>query len=200
MNAMSICKDMWIIWIVLWLCLALRSKKTQQRESLGSILSYAVFAWIGAYLVFCKVALGHWGQSAVFPAGKWTSCTSVALVVLGLALTFWARFILGDNWSGTVTVKVDHALIRSGPYRWVRHPIYSGLLLAIFGTMIALDQWRGCVALPLLWIAFTIKRLKEERFMRQTFGDQYVEYSKTTGAIVPCLSRICSRSPHWFAR
>jgi protein-S-isoprenylcysteine O-methyltransferase Ste14 len=66
--------------------------------------------------------------------------------------------------------------------------------------MIALDQWRGCVALPLLWIAFTIKRLKEERFMRQTFGDQYVEYSKTTGAIVPCLSRICSRSPHWFAR
>jgi protein-S-isoprenylcysteine O-methyltransferase Ste14 len=189
MNAMSICKDLWIVWIVLWLCFALRSKKTQRRESVRSILSYAVFSWIGAYLIFYRNSLGRWGQCNVLPLGKWISCTSVVLVALGFAITFWARVILGDNWSGTVTVKVDHTLIRSGPYRWVRHPIYSGLLLSIFGAMIALDQWRGFVALPLLWIAFTIKRLKEERFMRQTFGDQYAEYSKTTGAIVPLLLR-----------
>jgi protein-S-isoprenylcysteine O-methyltransferase Ste14 len=108
---------------------------------------------------------------------------------LGFAITFWARAILGNNWSGTVTVKVEHELIRTGPYRWVRHPIYTGLILAILGTLIALDRWRGVVALPLLWIAFAIKYLKEERAMRQTFGAQYTEYRQTTGAIFPSLMR-----------
>jgi protein-S-isoprenylcysteine O-methyltransferase Ste14 len=112
---------------------------------------------------------------------------AVAFAVVGFAITVWARAILGSNWSGTVTIKVEHELIRTGPYRWVRHPIYSGLIMALLGTLIALDQWRGIVALPLLWVAFAIKYLKEEQAMRQTFGEQYDEYSRTTGAIFPRL-------------
>ena len=80
-------------------------------------------------------------------------------------------------------------MVRSGPYRWVRHPIYTGLMVAMAGTALARDQWRGLPALVLLWLSFTVKRIKEEKFMRQTFGDRYIEYSKTTGAIFPSLLR-----------
>jgi protein-S-isoprenylcysteine O-methyltransferase Ste14 len=71
----------------------------------------------------------------------------------------------------------------------VRHPIYTGILVALIGTAIARDQWRGVVAIVLLWVSFTIKRLKEEQFMRQTFGAQYTDYSRSTGAIFPALFR-----------
>jgi protein-S-isoprenylcysteine O-methyltransferase Ste14 len=113
----------------------------------------------------------------------------VAITALGFALTIWSRFLLGSNWSSTVAIKVAHELIRTGPYRWVRHPIYSGKILAMVGTAIALDRWRGVAAVVLIWIAFAIKRRMEEQFMRQTFGEQYAEYSKATGAIFPLLLR-----------
>ena len=78
----------------------------------------------------------------------------LALVVLGLAFSVAARVWLGGNWSSMVTLKQDHELIRSGPYRWVRHPIYTGLLLAILGSAIALGEWRGLIALALVTVAF----------------------------------------------
>ena len=72
------------------------------------------------------------------------------MVAAGIAFAVWARHYLGRNWSGTVTVKQDHELIRSGPYRLVRHPIYTGLLLAILGTAVAFGEWRGLLAFALL--------------------------------------------------
>ena len=111
----------------------------------------------------------------------------IAITAAGLLFTIWARTYLGRNWSGTVTVKVGHQLIRSGPYRWVRHPIYSGLILATIGTAIVRGQVRGIVAVVLLWIGFVMKSRIEERVMAATFGPEYEEYSRTTGAIVPRL-------------
>ena len=189
MDVLLICKWMWLAWILVWMIWAAQSKKTQEQESFGSIISYGVFAWTGMYVALYRNSLGAWGRNTVLPPSAWMAWCAVVLAALGFAITFWARAILGNNWSGTVAVKVEHELIRTGPYRWVRHPIYSGLMLAIIGTLIAFDQWRGFVALPLLWAAFTIKRLKEEQFMRQTFGDQYVEYCRTTGAIFPLFLR-----------
>src|SRR6185312_1899697 len=67
----------------------------------------------------------------------------IALLIAGLGFSIWARRRLGRNWSGTVTVKHDHELVRTGPYRWVRHPIYTGILLGFVGSTVALDEWRG---------------------------------------------------------
>ena len=112
----------------------------------------------------------------------------MTVTAAGLLLSIWARAYLGRNWSGTVTVKVGHQLIRSGPYRWVRHPIYSGLILAMIGTAINKGQLCGFVAVVLLWIGFTLKSRIEERFMGTTFGAEYEDYRRTTGAIVPGLT------------
>jgi protein-S-isoprenylcysteine O-methyltransferase Ste14 len=92
---------------------------------------------------------------------------------------------LGRNWSATVTVKDQHELIRRGPYRFVRHPIYTGMLLAFLGTAIAQDQWRSLLAFVLVWLALWRKWRLEERFMQETFGEQYAAYRREVPAVVP---------------
>jgi protein-S-isoprenylcysteine O-methyltransferase Ste14 len=93
--------------------------------------------------------------------------SALRLVFLGLAFAVWARRHIGSNWSGTVTVKENHALVRTGPYAWVRHPIYTGLLAAILGSAIARGELRGVWAVALCTIAFVSKLRTEERWMRK---------------------------------
>jgi protein-S-isoprenylcysteine O-methyltransferase Ste14 len=189
MNANDICGYLWITWWLLWIALAFGSKKTKQREGLVSRLTYILVAWLAMYAMLSTRSLGAWARVEILPYQAWMGPLGIAITALGFALTLWARFTLGRNWSGNVTIKVDHELIRTGPYRIVRHPIYTGIIVALIGTAIARDQWRGVVAVVLLWASFTIKRLKEEQFMRKTFGEQYVDYSRTTGAIFPAVLR-----------
>jgi len=187
MNGITVCEYLWIAWYLVWVVWAMQGKKVQKRESVPSRASYSLIILVAVWLMFFARGLGGWWNGEILPDTAWAGWTGLAITVLGFAITLWARSILGGNWSGTVTIKVEHELIRRGPYHWVRHPIYTGLIVAMAGTALALNEWRGLVAVLLVWIAFTIKRLKEEQFMRQTFGQQYVEYSQTTGAIFPRL-------------
>lgn len=189
MNLFALCGYIWAAWWLTWIAMAFRSKKTLRREDSFSRLSYVLIAWIALYLIFFpqKVSAIPWLRLPLIPYHPWLGVVGLAITLLGFALTYWARFALAGNWSGHVTIKVGHELVRSGPYRFVRHPIYSGILLAAVGTALAHDQRVSLIALPLLWLSFTIKRLKEEQFMQQTFGDQYEGYRLTTGAIIPLL-------------
>ena len=112
------------------------------------------------------------------------------MVIAGLAFAVWARAHLGRNWSGTVTVKENHELVRSGPYGIVRHPIYTGLLLAILGTAIVVGEWRGLLALCFLTITFLLKLRREERFMEESFPDTYPSYRAQVPALIPLLRGI----------
>jgi protein-S-isoprenylcysteine O-methyltransferase Ste14 len=97
----------------------------------------------------------------------------------------WARVTLGRNWSATITVKQDHDLITSGPYRFVRHPIYTGLLLGLAGIAVARGEWRGVLGVVLAFGAFWRKLRIEERWMREQFGGAYDEYSRRVAALIP---------------
>jgi protein-S-isoprenylcysteine O-methyltransferase Ste14 len=88
-----------------------------------------------------------------------------------------------------VTLKQDHELIRTGPYRWVRHPTYTGLLLAVLGTAIALGEWRGVIAFVLVTAAFVRKIAIEERFLTRHFGEAYMHYRREVSSLVPLLRR-----------
>jgi protein-S-isoprenylcysteine O-methyltransferase Ste14 len=109
----------------------------------------------------------------------------VALVIIGLAFAVWARAHLGSNWSGTVTIKQDHELIRSGPYAYVRHPIYTGLLAALLGTTVASGTVHAAVGLAIITVALIRKSRVEERFMREIFPDAYPRYSAEVPALIP---------------
>jgi protein-S-isoprenylcysteine O-methyltransferase Ste14 len=184
---MSIVGYLWSAFVVIWLVWAIGTKKTQTREGLRSRIPYVVLNIAGFYVMFSHDVAYSWMRLRILPPDPWINNLGVAITAAGLLFAIWARAYLGRNWSGTVTVKVGHQLVRSGPYRWVRHPIYSGMILAMLGTAITRGQLRGLVAVVLLWIGFTMKLRIEERFMTTTFGPEYEEYSRTTGAILPRL-------------
>jgi protein-S-isoprenylcysteine O-methyltransferase len=123
-----------------------------------------------------------WRELPIPLAGKWLG---VILTFGGAALAIWARYILGGNWSASVTVKRDHALICTGPYAIVRHPIYTGLLLASLGAAIAFADLKGFLAPPLLAFAWRRKSLIEEEFMRSEFGDEYTAYAAHVKSLIP---------------
>jgi protein-S-isoprenylcysteine O-methyltransferase Ste14 len=108
------------------------------------------------------------------------------LVAAGLGLSVRARQHLVRNWSGTVQVKQDHQLICTGPYRLVRHPIYTGILLAFLGNAVVVGHWCGILAVLIAFGSFW-RLTVEERFMRETFGSAYEEYRGRTAALIPYL-------------
>lgn len=187
MNVWHFYTIVWTAFAVVWLIGALRTKETQERAPLASRVAYGIPVALGAYLMFSDNLPWAPLYTRVIPKSMVVDALGIFLTTAGIAFAIWARFYIGQNWSGTVTVKVGHALIQAGPYRWVRHPIYSGILLALFGTAVAHREVNGLVAVALFLLGFLIKSRLEEQMMRKTFGDEYVEYSRSTGALVPKL-------------
>jgi protein-S-isoprenylcysteine O-methyltransferase Ste14 len=111
----------------------------------------------------------------------------LAIEAAGLWLAVWARRHLGRNWSGEISVKVDHELIRSGPYRWLRHPIYTGLLLMYLGVAVVTGEWLAAAGFAVAVSAYWRKIRIEETTLDAAFGPSYSEYRRTTWALIPGL-------------
>ena len=179
---------LWLIFFVYWLLAALRIKRIKSAESAGSRLSYSIPVWAGYLLLLTPHR--HWGPLArqVYPQSLATALSGLALTAIGIGFAMWARYTLGQNWSSKVTIKIDHELIRSGPYAYVRHPIYTGILLAIMGTAIAIGEWRSLLALALFWGAFYRKARTEEKMLAHEFGERFAEHQQRTGFFIPRLA------------
>ena len=176
---------LWLAWLLYWVISALSAKTTRRRESLGSRLSHVVPLLIGVALIVWPRVPSDWLSLRLLPHRPLTYAVGVALLVLGLAFTVWARLHLGRNWSGTVTLKEGHELIRSGPYAYVRHPIYTGLLVALLGSAVACGELRAMIGLSVVAGAFILKLRLEERLMREIFPGQYQRYCAQVPALVP---------------
>ena len=177
---------LWLAWILYWWISARDVKTTRWREPLQSQLLHRTPLLIGALLF----AMPRWAprflKARFLPPGNLPWLVGTILVAAGLGFSVWARGHLGRNWSAHVVVKEDHALVRTGPYRHLRHPIYSGLLVAFLGTAIAIGEWRGLVAFLLMLLSFGIKSRAEETRMRQTFPE-YAQYQRESAAIIPLI-------------
>jgi protein-S-isoprenylcysteine O-methyltransferase Ste14 len=119
-------------------------------------------------------------QGDVFPV------LGTVLLAAGLGFSVWARRHLGRNWSAHVVVKQGHELVRTGPYRWVRHPIYTGILLALLGMVVAFGEWRGLLAMGFALLSFAVKSGQEERRMGEVFPE-YEQYRRETAALIPFI-------------
>ncbi len=119
------------------------------------------------------------------PLSLWLVRLAAALTFAGIAFAIWARVWIAGNWSSDVTLKRDHELIVSGPYACVRHPIYTGILLALTGTTLAVGELRGLLAVVLACAAFWRKLGIEEAVMRRQFGEAYVRYAERVPALIP---------------
>jgi protein-S-isoprenylcysteine O-methyltransferase Ste14 len=177
----------WLAWLAYWVVAALNVKRTERRERFAPLILNRAPLVIGALLLAFERQPLHWLSSRFLPLSQAFYWIGLFMLVAGLAFAVWARRYLGRNWSGIVTVKQDHELIRSGPYALVRHPIYTGLLFAILGTAVAIGEWRGLIAFVLITAGFVIKLRTEEKFMSETFGTQYAHYRAEVPALIPFL-------------
>jgi protein-S-isoprenylcysteine O-methyltransferase Ste14 len=178
----------WIIFLVYWFVSARKLKAVKQREPQAERLVYLV-SMISSYLLMFndRLSIGWLGRRFV-PLSARLGAMGVAVTFAGIALAIWARGHLGQNWSATVTLKEGHELVRSGPYGRIRHPIYTGMLVAFVGTALALGEYRGLLAVAIAVTSFFAKARKEERYLLQEFGPRFEEHIRHTGMFLPKLS------------
>lgn len=176
---------LWCAWLIYWSLAAIGAKPTRRQESFVSRVSHVVPLGLAFALLASQQMPAEWLSQRFVPRTAFWFWCGFVLVVLGLGLAVAARIALGRNWSGMVTLKQEHELIRSGAYRWVRHPIYTGLLLAFAGSAVALGQWRSLLALAFATVAFLRKIAVEERYLLQEFGADYRRYREQVPALLP---------------
>jgi protein-S-isoprenylcysteine O-methyltransferase Ste14 len=176
---------LWLAWLTYWVFAARDVKPVRRQEFWASRLLTVALIMPAALLMTAPRHWMSWLGARFLPDTMVVYWLGFLMVLAGLAFAVWARTHLGRNWSGTVTVKEDHELVCSGPYAIVRHPIYAGLLLAMLGTAIVLDEWRGLVAFCFLSAAFLLKLRREERFMAESFPDTYPGYRARVPALIP---------------
>jgi protein-S-isoprenylcysteine O-methyltransferase Ste14 len=175
---------LWAIWIIGWMVAAFDVKPTRWREARATAVYNRAPVVLGLVMLLFAPWLPAILTRRLVPAGAELPAFGMLLVLLGLLFAAWARWHLGRNWSGTVTVKEDHTLIKSGPYRLVRHPIYSGIALALVGTALAVGAAYGFIATALILLGFVLRIQLEEARMRDTFPE-YADYCRHTARLIP---------------
>ena len=177
----------WIIFILDWSVSALFVKKSLTKQGPGWIIWRVVLALFAilfmrydrpGYLSFIRFSFQSL-FSFVVPGS--------VLTVLGLFGAVWARIYLGRNWSGYVTYKEDQTLVTTGPYKYVRHPIYTSMILMFIGTILYYGALFISIFFVILGISFILRTRKEEEIMVKLFGGKYTEYMKRTKRLIPFI-------------
>jgi len=175
----------WGVFAIYWLGSALWAKKIKSGESRRQRIIRFILAVLAGALLFSPKSGPAPLSWRILPQGKTTFFTGAALLLAGLGFAVWARLHLGAYWSAMVAVKEGHRVIRTGPYRLVRHPIYTGLLTAFAGTAVAVGQLRAFLGAALLIAIYYRKSRNEESLLAAEFADEYPAYRSEVGALIP---------------
>lgn len=180
----------WVVTGIYFIVSAFRTQRIREKEPGSRRALDALLLWGGYILLFVNPPhAGAWNRLMLplqwlEPAG-WVG---MVLALAGLAFTLWSRVTLGQYWSRIVAVKEDHKLVQSGPYRMVRHPLYTGVMLAALGTVLAFGVWRALGGAALLWIGFAGRARREDTLMAGQFGAEFAAYRARTGRLLPRFS------------
>lgn len=177
---------LWPVWGLSWLLAARWASMAVARPPLREQVLHWALVVVGAALIVLNFLTGSRGMQWMPFDTKEQLLLVLALV--GLGFTWWARIHLGTLWSGTVTRKAGHRIIKTGPYAIVRHPIYAGISLALVATVLLRPGWPGLAGAALLIASFVIKYRLEERFLMHDLGPEYAAYRKKVAALVPYLT------------
>ena len=175
----------WIAWCVYWQVASRGTKAVAYRESGASRALHIVPLALAFVLLAVPWLPVSWLNVRFVPWAAWPFWLGAALVVAGLLFAVWARVHLAANWSGTVTIKHDHELVVDGPYRIVRNPMYTGLLIAIGGTAVWRGDLQGILAVAVAAGTLWRKLRVEERVLQKQFGQAYEAYRRRVRALIP---------------
>jgi protein-S-isoprenylcysteine O-methyltransferase Ste14 len=172
----------WVAFWVYWLVAAFRTKTTRSRNASSLPIRVAILV-----LILLSLRVGVFkGSSGATIHNPWLLGGGLAVFLAGLALAVWARIYLGRNWGTPMSQKVDPELVTTGPYRFVRHPIYSGIILGMIGTTMAISLY-WLIAVGLLGAYFIYSATVEERNMERLFPETYPAYKRSTKMLVPFI-------------
>ena len=181
-NGMRASLVLWMIFSIYWSIASKESAATKSSESWWSRQLHLVIVNVALVMLVLPIP----GLTQRFLPD------SFALIVAGLAiqaafilLAVWARRHLGSNWSGEVRIAREHQLVRTGPYRWVRHPIYTAVLGMYCGTLLVSGQIHAPIALAIVLLAYSRKISMEEKALRDAFGAEHEIYRQETWAWIP---------------
>lgn len=178
----------WVTWESYWIATAWGTKRATAKEPLASRVPVVIGIALSACLLLAPFWFGGFIDRSFTDQGNLAYFAGLLLTLCGVGFAFWARFTLGKNWSGRVTIKEDHELVTAGPYRLVRHPIYTGALLAFSGTALAMGRVGGLVAIGIMLAIFLRKIRLEEKMLDGHFGGRYAEYRRRTKALIPFIA------------
>lgn len=176
---------LWIIFSVYWTVASRNSAPSQSSESKASTALHQVILNVALLLLFVPVP----GLRGWFLPQRFHFLVVVGAIVQAafFLLAVSARRHLGRNWSAEVRIGEGHELVRTGPYRFLRHPIYTAMLGMFLGTAIASSQYHALLGIVILVVAYFRKTRLEENILRQTFGADYDAYERETWSLVPLL-------------
>ncbi len=192
-TAQQIVLGVWIIFLIYWYFSAGSVKAIQETQGWLGGNWYPILTMIGFLLIVNFKFLGRFGVPVdrfsvrLFPQTMLADGIAVTLAVAGLITAILARRTLAGNWSGAVALKKDHELITRGPYQYVRHPIYTGILLMALGTAAAFGTWSAPWGFLIILVGILLKLRSEEQLLSRHFTKEYPEYKKRTKTLIPFL-------------
>jgi len=174
----------WAYWLIsAWMT---RSPVKRYQSQLSRVLILITLMWCFWAVYSAGFAPDFLVQRAI-PDGMAIGLIGMIITLMGLGFAIWARVHLGKYWSSMPAIRVDHKLIRTGPYSIVRHPIYTGILFAVAGTAIIIGEPLGLVAFFLILTAYLWKIRMEEKYLQEEFGEAYAQYRKEVPGLIPLL-------------
>jgi protein-S-isoprenylcysteine O-methyltransferase Ste14 len=179
----------WLVFVAYWIMGALKTSATVRQESFVSRYGVLSLEILGFVLLFSELAGIGVLSRHFLPRTITIAVCGVVFTWAGIGIALWARYNLGRYWSARITLKKDHQLIRTGPYAFLRHPIYTGLDLAAIGSALAIDRWRCVLGVFLIILGYVIKAKREESLLAGQFGEAFDEHRKHTGFLIPRLWR-----------
>ncbi|MBZ5538222.1 MAG: isoprenylcysteine carboxylmethyltransferase family protein [Acidobacteriia bacterium] len=175
---------LWLLFSVYWSIAAKDSAATKTSEPVWSRQLHLILV-NGALLLLVFSVPGL--TRRFLPSSRFLVATGLMIQAVFILLAVWARQRLGSNWSGEVRIAAEHQLVRSGPYRFIRHPIYTAVLGMYCGTALVSGEIHAPVALVMVTLTYWRKIRLEERALGDTFGAEYDAYRRDTWALVPPL-------------
>ena len=175
----------WVVFWVYWTVSGLRIHAPRRKVSLAFTILNTALLYAGFVLVLVgRFTIGPLTIRFTSDAA-YSSIAGTAFAVAGVALAIWSRRVLGSNWSGAVRITEGQRLVRTGPYAFVRNPIYSGIALAVFGTALVAGTIGGLLGFALVVASLWQKGRMEERFLLAEFGDEYAAYQRKVKFLIP---------------
>lgn len=177
---------LWIAFSLYWSRASIGDSTIARSESRGSRFIHEALVNMAFLLLFLQIfphipGLGH----RFLPGSRTLTTVGLVLQIVMFVLAIWARFHLGRHWRGVIAILGNHQLIRSGPYRLVRHPIYTAILGMFVGTAMISGGLYAPLGVVFATVAYWRKIRIEEHYLHQAFGEEYAEYSRITPALIP---------------